>query len=80
MHEHADGKPGNWKAYREYHEKPRRYDGWSCFVVFRPHERSGYTILRDKRVRASDVSLLRWHNSGDYRGTEQAKISIDTSF
>ncbi|MDS0478582.1 hypothetical protein [Natrinema sp. 1APR25-10V2] len=27
MHEHADGQPGNWKAYREYHEKLRWHGG-----------------------------------------------------
>jgi len=78
MHEHADGQPGNWKVYREYHEKLRRHDGWYCFVVYRPHGRSGCTVLRDKMVRSSDLPLLRWHGGGDHRGTEQAKISIDS--
>ncbi|ELY88299.1 hypothetical protein [Natrialba taiwanensis] len=26
------------------------------------------------------VYLLRWHGSGDHRGTQQAKISIDSIF
>jgi len=29
-------------------------------------------------VRSSDLPLLRWHGGGDHRGTEQAKISIDS--
>jgi len=80
MHEHADGQPGNWKVYREYHEKLRRHDGWYCFVVYRAHGRSGCTILRDKMVRSSDLPLLRWHGGGDHRETKQAKIPIDTIF
>ena len=60
MHEHSDGQPGNWKVYREYHERLRRHDGWYCFVVSRPHGRSGCTILRDKTVRSSEFPLLRW--------------------
>ena len=80
MHEHADGQPGNWKIYRKYHEKPRRYDGWYCFVVYRPRGRSGLTILQDKMVRSSDLPLLRWHDGGDHCGTEQAKIAIDSIF
>ena len=80
MHEHADGQPGNWKVYRKHHEKPRRYDGWYCFVVYRPRGRLGLTILQDKMVRSSDLPLLRWHDGGDHRGTEQAKIAIDSIF
>jgi len=80
MHEHADGQPGNWKVYREYHEKLRRHDGWYCFVVYRPHGRSGLTILQDKMVRSSDLPLLRWHGGGDHRGTQQTKIAIGDVF
>ncbi|WP_137289037.1 hypothetical protein [Natronorubrum halophilum] len=80
MLEHSDGQPGNFKVYRAYHEKLRRADGWYCFVVYRPHGRSGCTVVKDKMVRASDLPLLRWHGGGDHRGTEQAKISIGDIF
>ncbi|QLK27406.1 hypothetical protein HYG81_07345 [Natrinema zhouii] len=80
MHEHSDGQPDNWKVYRESLEKLRRHDGWYCFVVYRPHGRSGCTILCDKMVRSSDLQPLRWHGGGDHRGTEQAKIPIISIF
>ena len=80
MREHADGQPGNFKIYRRYHEKLRRAKGWYCFVAYRPHGRSGLTILREKMVRACDLPLLQWHGGGDHRDTQQAKISITAIF
>ncbi|WP_317175996.1 hypothetical protein [Halomontanus rarus] len=80
MIEHADGQPGNFKIYRQYHDHLRRVDGWYCFVVYRPHGRSGCTVLQDKLVRVSQLPLLRWHSGGNHRGTQQAKISITDIF
>ncbi|MCL9812589.1 hypothetical protein [Natranaeroarchaeum aerophilus] len=80
MREHSDGQPGNFKVYRKYHEKLRRHDGWYCFVVYRPHGRSGLTVLDDRMVRAGDLPLLRWHGGGDHRGTKQAKLQIRSVF
>ncbi|RKD95500.1 hypothetical protein [Halopiger aswanensis] len=80
MLEHSNGQPGNFKIYREYHKKLRRHEGWYCFAVYRPHGRSGLTIVRDKMVRACDLPLLRWHGGGDHRGTKQGKISISDVF
>jgi hypothetical protein len=80
MLEHSDGQPGNFKVYRKYHEKLRRANGWYCFVVYRPHGRSGCTVVRDKMVRSSDLPLLRWHGGGNHRGTTQAKIPISAVF
>ena len=80
MIEHSNGQPGNFKVYREYHEKLRRADGWYCFVVYRPHGRSGCTIVNDKMMKSSSLPLLRWHGGGDHRGTEQAKIAISDVF
>lgn len=80
MIEHANGQPGNFKVYRAYHEKLRQADGWYCFVVYKPHGRSGLTVLKDKMVRSSDLPLLRWHGGGDHRGTQQAKIAIGDIF
>lgn len=70
MHEHADGQPGNWKVYRKYHEKLRRHNGWYCFVIYKPHDRSELTILQDKMVRSANLPLLRWHGGGDHRETD----------
>ncbi|OVE84725.1 hypothetical protein [Natronolimnobius baerhuensis] len=80
MLEHSNGQPGNFKVYRAYHDKLRRNDGWYCFVVYRPHGRSGLTVVKDKMVRACDLPLLRWHGGGDHRDTEQAKIAIGDVF
>ncbi|WP_081443449.1 hypothetical protein [Haloterrigena turkmenica] len=52
----------------------------SVIVVYRPHERSGCTIVTDKMCKASSLPLLRWHGDGDHRGTEQAKIPIGDVF
>ncbi|WP_049907250.1 hypothetical protein [Halovivax asiaticus] len=76
MLEHADGQPGNFKVYHAYHRKLRRHNGWYCFVVYRPHGRSGCTIVKDKMVKAANLPLLRWHGGGDHRETQQAKIAI----
>ncbi|WP_247729488.1 hypothetical protein [Halovivax limisalsi] len=80
MLEHSDGQPGNFKVYRAYHRKLRRHDGWYCFVVYRPHGRTGCTIVNDRMVRAANLPTLRWHGGGDHRGTEQAKIAIGDVF
>ena len=80
MLEHSDGQPGNFKIYRDYHDKLRRADGWYCFVVYRPHGRSGCTIVKDKMVKSTNLPLLRWHGGGDHRGTEQTKIAIADVF
>ncbi|SNZ12103.1 hypothetical protein SAMN06269185_1497 [Natronoarchaeum philippinense] len=77
MVEHADGQPGNFKIYRKYHDRLRRADGWYCFVVYRPHGRSGCTVLDDKMVRACDLPLVRWHGGGAHRDTQQAKVTIE---
>jgi len=34
-HTHADGQPGNFKAYRQYHEKPQSVGGRYGFAVYR---------------------------------------------
>jgi len=80
MVERADGQPGNFKIYRQYHDRLRRADGWYCFVVYRPHGRSGCTVLDDKMVRAGDLPLIRWHGGGDHREMQQAKLGIDELF
>ncbi|WP_255193019.1 hypothetical protein [Natronobeatus ordinarius] len=80
MLEHADGQPGNFKIYRKYHEKLRRHGGWYCFVIYRPHGRSGCTILKHRMCKASNLPLLRWHGGGDHRGTQQAKLTIASVF
>ncbi|EMA46439.1 hypothetical protein C446_01178 [Halobiforma nitratireducens JCM 10879] len=59
MLERSDGQPGYFEAYRESHEKRRRHDGWCCFVVYRPHGRSGCTLINDEMTRASTLALLR---------------------
>lgn len=75
MHEHADGQPGNFKIYREYHEKLQENGGVYLFAAYRVRGR-GVQVLAHGRRRAADLPTVRWHGGGDHRGTQQAKISI----
>ncbi|MFC3478735.1 hypothetical protein [Halobacterium litoreum] len=75
MHEHADGQPGTFKLYREYHEKLQREDGYYVFAAYRIRGR-GVEVLAHDRRHASRLPTLRWHGGGDHRGTEQAKVAI----
>jgi len=80
MVKHSDGQPGNFKVYRAYHDRLKRANGWYCFVVYRPHGRSGCTIVKDRMCKASSLPLLRWHGGGDHRDTQQAKVPIKSIF
>jgi len=77
MHEHADGQPGTFKLYRQYHEKLQREGGVYVFAAYRIRGR-GVEILAHERRRASRLPTLRWHGGGKHRGTEQAKVPIRT--
>lgn len=79
MSEHADGQPGTFKLYREYHEKLRREDGWYAFAVYKVRGK-GVTLLDEKMVHSSNIPTLQWHGGGDHRGTEQAKLAIEDVF
>jgi len=76
MHEHADGQPGNFKIYREYHEKLQSEGGVYLFAAYRIRGR-GVEVLAHNQRRASQLPTVRWHGGGGHRGTEQAKITID---
>lgn len=79
MLRHADGQPGNFKLYEQYHRTLRRHDGSYAFVVYRPHG-DGLRVLKTKMVHSSQLPRLSWHGGGDHRGTRQAKISIGDVF
>lgn len=78
-YQHADGQPGNFKVYKQYHAKLRRAGGMYGFAVYR-RRGTGTQILKTKAVAASSVGPLRWHGGGDHRDTKQAKISIGDVF
>jgi hypothetical protein len=75
MHEHADGRPGTFKLYREYHEKLQSQGGVYVFAAYRIRGR-GVEVLAHERCLASRLPTLRWHGGGNHRGTQQAKIQI----
>jgi len=75
MHEHADGQPGTFKIYREYHERLQSEGGVYLFASYRVRGR-GVQVLAHGRRRASNLPTVRWHGGGDHRGTEQAKVPI----
>jgi hypothetical protein len=79
MHEHADGQPGTFKLYREYHEKLQSQSGVYVFAVYRIRGR-GVEVLAHGRRRASRLPTVRWHGGGDHRSTQQAKIAIEDVF
>ncbi len=78
-HRHADGQPGNFKVYKQYHSKLQRNGGWYGFAIYRKRGR-GTQILKTKALPASRLPTLRWHGGGDHRGTKQAKVSLGSVF
>jgi hypothetical protein len=76
---HADGQPGNFKIYREYHEKLQRENGRYGFAVYRIRG-TGAQVLKTTSLLASSLPTVRWHGGGDHRGTQQAKIAISDVF
>jgi len=75
MHEHADGQPGTFKLYREYHEQLQREGGYYVFAAYRIRGRGVEVLAHDRRP-ASRLPTLRWHGGGEHRDTQQAKVSI----
>jgi len=75
---HADGQPGNFKVYEQYHRELRRHDGNYVFAVYKVRDGSfnpfRLTLVHSKPPR------LSWHGGGDHRGTGQAKLSIGDVF
>ena len=78
-HQHADGNPGNFKIYEEYHEKLQQQGGRYGFAVYR-RRGTGTQILKVKAVKASNLPLLKWHGGGEHRDSRQAKLPIDAIF
>lgn len=78
-HRHADGQPGNFKIYEEYHRRLRRRDGEYVFVLYEISGR-GINVLRMKLVHSSQLPRLSWHGGGEHRGTKQTKLAIGDVF
>ncbi|WP_367397977.1 hypothetical protein [Haloarcula salina] len=76
MHRHADGQPGTFKLYDQYHEQLRAANGWYVFAVYRVRGR-GVEVLHWRLLHSSQLPNLNWHGGGDHRGALQAKISIN---
>jgi hypothetical protein len=79
MREHADGQPGNFKLYRQYHERLRSAGGEYLFGVYRIRGR-GVQVLAWERRPAARLPTVRWHGGGDHRDTQQAKVAIGDVF
>lgn len=75
MHEDADGQPGTFKIYREYHERLQSAGGVYVFAAYRIRGR-GVQVLAYGQRRTSRLPTVRWHEGGDHRGTQQAKLAI----
>ena len=79
MREHADGQPGNFKLYDQYHRQLREANGWYVFAVYRPRGR-GVTVLKWDMRHSSRLPRLDWHGGGDHRDAQQAKVGIGAIF
>jgi len=76
MHRHADGQPGTFKLYDQYHERLREANGWYVFAPYRVRGR-GVEVLRWEMRHSSRLPRLDWHGGGDHRDARQAKLTID---
>ncbi|WP_420182074.1 hypothetical protein ACNO8S_13500 [Haloarcula sp. KBTZ06] len=75
MHRHADGRPGTFKLYDQYHEKLRAANGWYVFGVYRVRGR-GIEVLEWETRHSSRLPRLDWHGGGDHRNSKQTKLHI----
>ena len=69
---HADGQPGNFKIYRQYHKKLQAEGGRYGFAVYRIRGR-GCQILKTAWVAASKLPTIVWHGGGDHPGNGSRK-------
>lgn len=76
---HADGQPGNFKIYEEYHEKLVQEGGRYGFAVYRKRGR-GTEILKTTTRLASRLPTMRWHGGGEHRESRQGKLAIEDVF
>jgi hypothetical protein len=75
MRETADGQPGSFKIYRQYHEKLRSHGGHYVLAVYR-RRGTGVQVLATERRHASRLPLTTWHGGGDHRDTQQGKVPV----
>ena len=78
-HQHADGRPGNFKIYQKYHEKLQENDGMYGFAVYRKRG-TGCQVLKTTTRAASRLPAVTWHGGGEHRDTRQAKLAIEDVF
>lgn len=79
MHRHADGQPGNFKIYEEYHEQLREANGWYVLGTYRVRG-TGVEVLKWEMRHSSRLPLFSWHGGGDHRNSRQAKLDINEIF
>jgi hypothetical protein len=79
MHRHADGQPGNFKLYDQYHQKLREAGGYYVFAPYRVRGR-GVEVLKWEMRHSSRLPRLSWHGGGDHRDAQQAKLGIGEVF
>ncbi|WP_324664181.1 hypothetical protein [Haloarcula sediminis] len=79
MIQHADGQPGNFKVYDQYHDELRDAGGYYVFGAYRVRGR-GVQVLKWEMRHSSRLPRLEWHGGGSHRDAQQAKIGIDEIF
>jgi len=79
MHRHADGQPGAFKLYDQYHNRLRAANGSYIFGVYRVRGR-GIEVLDWEVRHSSRLPRLNWHGGGIHRNARQAKIRVTLFF
>lgn len=75
MHRHADGQPGTFKLYDQYHERLRSANGWYVFAPYRVRGQ-GVEVLDWVMRHSSRLPTLCWHGGSSHRDAQQAKVGI----
>jgi len=79
MIQHADGQPGNFKIYDQFHNRLREAGGYYVFGAYRVRGRDVQVLKWDMR-HSSRLPRLDWHGGGSHRDAQQAKIGIEEIF
>ena len=79
MYRRANGSPGRFRLFREYHDRLVEANGYYCFVVYRPRGR-GIEVLKTRMTKARGLPMSTWYGAGGHRSSEQTKLPIEVVF
>lgn len=78
MYRRADGSPGRFRIFEDYHDRLARADGWYCFGSYRVRG-TGVEIVAMTMTRARALRLASsdFYGAGGHRDSRQIKLRID---